>query len=223
MWLAAAVSHPPPIPLAAQPAAPLATQLDRAAAALAAMTPADAEVARLRDATSAYLREHGAAALRRRPLGEHLTASAVVLDPTGSRTLLCLHTKGQFWVQPGGHVDPEDEDLLAGALRELREETGAHVSAVPDAVPIRVPIDIDRHALGDRFGTCRWHVDVGFLVIVDPAETLAVSTESQDVAWWPVDALPEPAADGVAQRVGRAQAALRSHRTSGSTPSTAAP
>lgn len=217
MWLAAAMAPRP----TQTPA-----QVDLAAAALAAMTPADADVSRLRDASLAYLREHGDAALRRRPLGEHLTASAVVLDPTGTRTLLCLHTKGQFWVQPGGHVDPEDEDLLAGALRELREETGAHVTA--DAVLDRVPLDIDRHALSDRFGTCRWHVDVGFLVVVDPEETLAVSTESQDVAWWPVDALPEPAADGVSRRVGRAREALRGRLTPGAlsagTPSsTAAP
>ena len=42
------------------------------------------------------------------------------------RTLLHWHAKIQQWMPPGGHLDP-NEDPVAGALREVREETGLNV------------------------------------------------------------------------------------------------
>ncbi|MGI8710552.1 MAG: hypothetical protein ACR2LA_06130 [Acidimicrobiales bacterium] len=35
----------------------------------------------------------------------HLTGSALVVDATGTRTLLMLHRKLGRWFQPGGHAD----------------------------------------------------------------------------------------------------------------------
>src|SRR3954447_17970776 len=43
-------------------------------------------------------------ALERNCREGHLTGSAVVIDATGSRTLLMLHRKLGLWLQPGGHV-----------------------------------------------------------------------------------------------------------------------
>ncbi len=42
------------------------------------------------------------------------------------RTLLHWHAKIQQWMPPGGHLEP-NEDPVAGALREVREETGLNV------------------------------------------------------------------------------------------------
>ena len=42
------------------------------------------------------------------------------------RTLLHWHAKIQQWMPPGGHLDP-NEDPVAGALREVREETSLNV------------------------------------------------------------------------------------------------
>ena len=42
------------------------------------------------------------------------------------RTLLHWHAKVKQWMPPGGHLDP-NEDPVAGALREVREETGLNV------------------------------------------------------------------------------------------------
>src|SRR4051794_26954283 len=54
----------------------------------------------------------------------HFTASAFVLSPDSSSLLLILHGKLQRWLQPGGHVDAEDVDILAAARREVEEEVG---------------------------------------------------------------------------------------------------
>ncbi|MGB2694430.1 MAG: NUDIX domain-containing protein [Dehalococcoidia bacterium] len=51
----------------------------------------------------------------------HFTATAFVVHE--GRTLLHWHRKLQQWMPPGGHLLP-DEDPVAGALREVREETG---------------------------------------------------------------------------------------------------
>ncbi len=54
----------------------------------------------------------------------HFTASAFVLSPDQQCILLIFHSKLHLWLQPGGHVDPEDSSLIAAAKREVAEETG---------------------------------------------------------------------------------------------------
>src|ERR1700744_1954418 len=54
----------------------------------------------------------------------HFTASAFILSPMPDALLLILHGKLGRWLQPGGHVDRDDSDLLAAARREAREEVG---------------------------------------------------------------------------------------------------
>ncbi len=128
---------------------------------------------------------HPDALLRTHPA--HLTASAVVLDPTGSHVLLVLHRKVGLWLQPGGHVDPIDASLAAAALREATEETG-----VAGLVVDRVAVQLDRHP-----APCgaQWHLDVQFRVTAPALSEPTVSEESLDVRWWPADALPVQAAD----------------------------
>ncbi|PFG33196.1 NUDIX hydrolase [Sanguibacter antarcticus] len=176
-----------------------------AAACLESFVPHDPASAAAQEQASAYLAQHGTAALGR-SLPEHLTASALVLDRAGDLTLLCYHRKGRFWVQPGGHLDLTDPDPLAGALRELREETGLDRFTTP----LAKPIDIDRHRLGDGFGACTWHIDIAFVVVAEPSDSLEVSHESTDVAWWPVDDLPPESVPGLARRLARPRALVRS-------------
>lgn len=88
----------------------------------------------------------------------HFTASGLVISATANRVLLIRHPTLGRWLQPGGHVDPEDATVLDAALREVREETGL----APDFDP--TPADLDVHRIPAR-GTRaeHWHYDVRFI------------------------------------------------------------
>jgi 8-oxo-dGTP pyrophosphatase MutT (NUDIX family) len=89
----------------------------------------------------------------------HFTASAFVLSPA-RELLLIHHGKLGIWVQPGGHVDPEDTDLASAAAREAREETGIEQLELVDALPF----DLDVHAIPARGDAlAHEHFDVRFL------------------------------------------------------------
>lgn len=134
----------------------------------------------------------------------HFTASAMVLSPDRSQILLCLHGKGGFWVQLGGHMEPDDCTPLAAALREAREESG-----LSDVVPTRAdPIDLNRHDLASAFGQCRTHWDVVYALTAEPLPPVT-SPESRDVRWFPVTDLPGDCAPGFPRQVELALERLR--------------
>lgn len=135
----------------------------------------------------------------------HVTASCIVLDPTHTHVLLCLHRKGGFWVQFGGHLEPVDRTLAEAALREAREESGLErLTLLGEA-----PVDLDRHALSSAFGRCEEHLDVAFAATADRTDATAASPESDDVAWWPVDALPSGVVPDLPRRLAALVATLR--------------
>ncbi|NYE02535.1 8-oxo-dGTP pyrophosphatase MutT (NUDIX family) [Kineosphaera limosa] len=150
----------------------------------------DAGQERLRRDYVAHLEAHPQGWARSGP-PQHLTVGAVVLDATGSRTLLVLHGKAKRWYQPGGHVEAGDADLAAAALREAREETGlADLRLDPD------PVHLDRHPLPGAFA-CDEHLDVRFLAVAPVPERAQRSAESDDLRWWPVERLPEPSVEAL--------------------------
>ncbi|MFM6852260.1 MAG: NUDIX hydrolase, partial [Terrabacter sp.] len=67
-----------------------------------------------------------------------------------------------------------------------REESG-----IPDVTALPEIVQLDRHVLVGDFGTCHEHLDIRFAAVTSRAASTAVSTESVDVRWWPVGALPE--------------------------------
>lgn len=158
-------------------------------------------------AWAALLDRIGPDLLTRACAPSHLTASAIVLDPTGRHTCLVLHGRIGLWVQPGGHLEPGDAGMAAAAAREAAEETGL-TGAVGEA-----PVLLSRHRAPCRPGEVDWHLDVQFALVAEQTAPV-VSEESKDVRWWPVEALPDLAADGllawgVDESVDRARQTLR--------------
>ncbi|MDP9983311.1 8-oxo-dGTP pyrophosphatase MutT (NUDIX family) [Pseudarthrobacter oxydans] len=138
----------------------------------------------------------GDAALRRDGGPEHVTGSCFVFSPAFDRVLLCFHRKGQFWVQFGGHIESNDASVAEAAEREAREESG-----VGDLVLLSSAIvDLDRHDLHAGF-SCTAHWDIGFAATIDPKVDIAVSDESEDVRWFPIDELPDQVPTGFGARL----------------------
>ncbi|GAB3296855.1 NUDIX domain-containing protein [Epidermidibacterium keratini] len=115
----------------------------------------------------------------------HLTASAVVVDAEGERTLLTLHPRIGRWVQLGGHCEPGDETLVDAALREAREESGIDELDIDPA-----PLQLDVHPLTCSGGVPTRHLDVRFLVRAAAGATERISDESLDLRWFGFAELP---------------------------------
>ena len=149
------------------------------------------------EAVAGFLRTAGERGLEKAGGPAHVTASCVVFSPDGAQVLLTLHRKGNFWVQFGGHVELADASARAAALRECREESGLEdISWLSPA-----PVDAHTHDLPGAFGACRTHHDIVYSAVADPAQAFAVSAESLDVAWHPVDALPETTVSDLSPRL----------------------
>lgn len=153
----------------------------------------------------AMLTETGPVALTRHGVPHHFTASAMVLDPTGTRTCLVLHARLRKWVQPGGHVEPGDATVTATASREVREETGLTGRVLTG------PVALARHAAPCGVPGADWHLDVQHVLIAGPTDPV-VSAESLDVGWFDVDDLPEDLAPGVGAGLLRAVARISTER-----------
>ncbi len=152
----------------------------------------------LRHAVLAFV--HGREdACRRECVPGHVTASALVLDHTGTRVLLTLHPRLGRWVQLGGHCDEGDADVVAAALREATEESGvAGLRIDPELAAVHV------HPVTCSLGVPTRHLDLQFVAHAPPGAQIAISDESDDLRWWPAGALPDGTDHALAYLVGRA-------------------
>jgi 8-oxo-dGTP pyrophosphatase MutT (NUDIX family) len=112
----------------------------------------------------------------------HITGSAVVARPDAKAFLLVHHRRLDRWLQPGGHTDPEDADVLATALREVREETG--VRAQPVEAGGR-PFDVDVHPIPARKREPEHlHFDLRFLATASDTALAPHPQETREVRWF---------------------------------------
>ena len=180
---------------------------DSAVALLTDWAPPNPTQDALRHAVLAFLAARPDACVRECAAG-HITASALVLDHTGSQVLLTLHPRVGRWVQLGGHCDDTDPDIVAAALREATEESGiAGLRIAPDLAAVHV------HPVTCSLGVPTRHLDLQFLVSAPPDARIGISDESLDLRWWPVDALPPDADAALAYLVSRAVTRPRTARS----------
>lgn len=163
---------------------------------LTAWTAPDGEQDSLRHTMLAFLDAAPDGCLRRSAAG-HITASTLLIDHTATHVLLTLHPRVGRWIQLGGHCEPSDATVQDAAMREAREESGIEALTMDSS-----PLALHTHPITCSLGVPTRHLDVRFLAIA-PAGSVAVrSDESDDLRWWPVDALPENAErDAVGQLV----------------------
>jgi 8-oxo-dGTP pyrophosphatase MutT (NUDIX family) len=124
----------------------------------------------------------------------HFTASAFVVDESCVRACLVQHATLGRLLQPGGHVEPDDESLEAAALREAREETALELDLHPVAPR---PFDLDIHEIPERPGEpAHFHLDVRYLLV-------GRGTPRAGAAWYPLGTAGDESVGRLAAKAAR--------------------
>ncbi len=115
----------------------------------------------------------------------HFTSTTFIVHQ--GRTLLHWHAKIQQWMPPGGHLDP-NEDPVAGALREVREETGLNVELLStsssykfdEPAQLLPPVTILVENVEDESGP---HHHIDFIYFARPQESEALRPIPETDSW----------------------------------------
>ncbi|MQS36799.1 NUDIX hydrolase [Streptomyces katsurahamanus] len=133
------------------------------------------------------LLDDGAELTSRKEFRGHVTAGAVLVNHSG-QVLFIHHVALDKWLTPGGHVEPEDPDLIGAAVRELVEETGIALSVTPVQPD---PVHIDVHPIPENPGKsepAHQHIDFRYLFRLDGYQEVTLQEEEvSGHAWRDVD------------------------------------
>jgi 8-oxo-dGTP pyrophosphatase MutT (NUDIX family) len=164
-------------------------------AELGRLEPIDAEAAADRDAAVRLLAEPEALH-RHHHVPGHVTASAIVLHPDREAMALILHDALGMWLQPGGHIEPGDDGVVAAARREVAEETGLTGVIVTGGA-----FHVDGHTIpvrGDE--PAHDHYDVQYLFVARTTRLVAGSGV-RAARWTPFTTVAEATPDVSVRRV----------------------
>jgi len=142
---------------------------------------------RLESGENLYSRDNTAA---------HLTASAWVVSPDRKQVLMAYHNLYDSWAWLGGHADGET-DLLAVALREVREESGlADVRPVsPEIFSVEI-LTVAGHEKRGQYLSSHLHLNVTYLLEADPGAALRCKEdENSNVGWFSLDGAVEASSE----------------------------
>lgn len=130
---------------------------------------------RLRSGEDLYTRDNSAG---------HLTASAWVVSPDRRRVLMAYHNIYDSWSWLGGHADG-DRDLLAVALREVREESGlTAVRPVSRSIYSVEILTVDGHEKRGAYVSSHLHLNVTYLLEADPADPVRCKPDENSRVGW---------------------------------------
>ena len=130
----------------------------------------------------------GEALLDRSNTSAHLTASAWVVSPDRRQVLMAYHNLYDSWAWLGGHADGE-EDMLAVALKEVREESGLkNVRPLTEDIFSLEILAVAGHEKKGQFVSSHLHLNVTYLLEADPADPVRCKEdENKAVGWFTLD------------------------------------
>jgi len=127
-------------------------------------------------------------AFERSCLPAHMTASAWIVNGSGDKVLMVYHSLYDSWSWTGGHCDG-DEDTLAVALKEAREETGLeHIDVLYDGIFSLEALCVEGHEKRGEYVPCHIHYNITYLLRGDEGDRLrACEGENTAVSWFSLD------------------------------------
>jgi 8-oxo-dGTP pyrophosphatase MutT (NUDIX family) len=116
----------------------------------------------------------------------HITASGFVLDKTRRKVVLIKHLVLDKFLQPGGHVELEDDSLLSAAIREIKEETGLERFSNLEILSnnLEIPLDINSHYIPEnskKGEPAHFHHDFRFCFLLDD-DNVAFRKQEEEVS-----------------------------------------
>jgi hypothetical protein len=130
-----------------------------------------------------FVSKYGNKIYDRTPGQPTITASAFVINPAGTKTLIMHHKVHGFYKQFGGHADG-NSDLAAVATKELLEESGINGKIFQTN-----PIDLIRWNFPERtkndvFYPAHDCFDIAFLFIIKESDRIKINkNEVIDTRW----------------------------------------
>lgn len=112
----------------------------------------------------------------------HMTASAWVLSPDCTRVAMCYHRIFDSWSFVGGHADG-DCDLLAVAMREVREETELVTHPLRPDIFTLENLTVPGHVKNGRYVSGHLHLNVTYLLQAEGMELHMKADENSGVRW----------------------------------------
>lgn len=147
-------------------------------------SPGDAREAAEREAMLDMIAREGDRLLTRENPWAHMTASAVIVSPDRTRTLMAYHKIYGSWAWTGGHNDGET-DFEGVARREAQEETGIvglhRLGKGPASIEI---LPVWAHVRRGQTVGSHLHLNVSYLFEADDALPIRrAEAENSAVAW----------------------------------------
>lgn len=141
-----------------------------------------------------YLEQYGDGTLLRDNVIAHITSSGFIMNAQRSRVLMVHHNIRDAWAWTGGHADG-DTNLLAVAIREAQEETGAQaITAMSTAIASIDVLTVEGHVRRGVYVSAHLHLSVAYLLCCDEDEPLRVKPdENSGVRWMDATAISPPA------------------------------
>ena len=120
----------------------------------------------------------------RTSLTMHMTASAWTVNRNRDKVLMIYHNIYDSWSWMGGHADGE-EDLLAVAMMEVREESGVTwVRPVSEDIFSLEVLTVDGHEKGGEYVPGHLHLNATYLLEAHEDEPLTVKPDENSGAAW---------------------------------------
>lgn len=118
----------------------------------------------------------------------HITASGYIYSKAEKKILLLEHKALKKFLQPGGHAELLDNEIIDTAKREIKEETGLQdLELVNIAINKNIPLDINTHFIPKnekKKEDGHYHHDFRYLFIVDKIDDVKIDfCESNGYKW----------------------------------------